>query len=80
MSQRANPIAELEHAWNIDFADTFAAELRDIRRLVDDGLLEKVEDGYRVTPGGRMLLRNVAMCFDAYLPNHRTAQRFSRAI
>jgi oxygen-independent coproporphyrinogen-3 oxidase len=34
----------------------------------------------RVTARGRLLLRNVAMCFDAYLGRDAAAVHFSRAI
>ena len=55
----------------IVFADYFAAELERLRQLETDGLVELRAGGLGVTSRGRFLLRNVAMCFDAYL-SHET--------
>ena len=51
----------------IVFADYFAKELERLRQLEADGLVELGPETLRVTSRGRLLLRNVAMCFDAYL-------------
>ncbi|WP_426663955.1 oxygen-independent coproporphyrinogen III oxidase [Rhodanobacter aciditrophus] len=64
---------------DIVFAEYFAAELERLRALADDGLLTLDERMIRVTPRGRLLLRIVAMCFDAYL-GRTAAPRFSRTI
>jgi oxygen-independent coproporphyrinogen III oxidase len=49
---------------------------------VEDGLVVMRELGFELTPVGRLLMRNVAMCFDAYLPGHQQSEtpRFSRAV
>jgi len=36
-------------------------------------------EGLKVTEGGRLFIRNIAMRFDAYLPKE-TERRFSRTI
>ena len=66
----------------IVFADYFAAELERLRQLEADGLVELDTQVLRVTPRGRLLLRNVAMCFDAYLSREaRTPQpHYARSI
>ncbi len=56
----------------------FADELQDLAPLIDDGLVELDDEGITVTGLGRLLLRNIAMVFDAYLESD--AQRYSRAI
>ena len=63
-----NPAA-LEGHFGIVFADYFARELEILRELEEDGLVAlSPEGGIRVTyPLGRVLLRNVAAVFDAYL-------------
>jgi oxygen-independent coproporphyrinogen-3 oxidase len=55
--------------FNINFADYFSQELAALRELEGDGLLVVHEDGkIEVTrPLGRVLMRNVAAVFDAYL-------------
>ena len=65
----------------IDFGTYFASELVALEPLVADGLAEFAEPGLQVTPAGRLLLRHLAMVFDAYLPvANASGQRFSKAI
>jgi oxygen-independent coproporphyrinogen-3 oxidase len=64
----------------LDFADAFVAELGRLARCADDGLVTFDDTSIRVTPRGRLLLRNVAMCFDAYLEKPSEAARYSRTI
>ena len=50
---------------------------------IGDGLVTRAGDGsLAVTPLGRLLVRNVAMAFDAYLPEQKTAGRpmFSKTV
>ncbi|MBF0285756.1 MAG: oxygen-independent coproporphyrinogen III oxidase [Magnetococcales bacterium] len=70
----------LEHQFGIDFAGYFSAEEQEIARMVQEGLLE--DDGriLRVTPGGRLLIRNVCMAFDWYLRHAEQKKSFSRTI
>lgn len=53
----------------IAFTDHFAHELERMQRLAADGLVELDARVLRVTRRGRLLLRVLAMCFDAYLPD-----------
>jgi oxygen-independent coproporphyrinogen III oxidase len=46
--------------------------------MIDDGLVEVTPDRIEVTPLGRLLVRNIAMSFDAYLG--ASATRFSRTV
>ncbi len=66
----------------IVFADYFAAELDRMRQLEADALVEVDSRMLRVTASGRFLMRNVAMCFDAYLPGEVQAPqpRYARSI
>jgi oxygen-independent coproporphyrinogen-3 oxidase len=74
--------AAVDSAWAVRFEDYFARELVALQPLVADGLLVMRERGFELTPIGRLLMRNVAMCFDAYLPGHQQSEtpRFSRAV
>ena len=59
------------------------AELRALEQAVSDGLIVfETEDSFAVTPTGRLLLRNLAMIFDAYLPGQREGSTpvFSRTV
>jgi oxygen-independent coproporphyrinogen-3 oxidase len=64
------------------FADYFGAELERLRQLEVDGLVDLGARMLRVTARGRLLLRNVAVCFDAYVKDEmRTPQpRYAQSI
>ena len=64
----------------MDFETYFAAELERLRELETAGLVEFVDNGFRVTPEGRFVLRAVAMVFDRYLQADFNRSRFSRII
>ena len=82
MCQGEIPVAALERRHAIDFADYFADALEQLLPLVEDGLVRIEEERIVVTSRGRLLLRNIAMCFDRYLsqPAAIATPRFSRAI
>lgn len=65
---------------DIVFADHFSDELIHVRNMARDGLVTLDKRKIRVTARGRLLLRNVAMCFDAYLAMDQAPARFSRVI
>ena len=68
--QAAVEPASVESRFGIDFADHFAAEIGRLPPFVRDGLVESVrpDGGFSLTyPLGRVLMRNVAAVFDAYL-------------
>ncbi len=70
---------EIGAAYGIDFDRHFAAELASLAPMAADGLVELGEDEIEVTPRGRLLVRNVAMAFDAYLIAG-AATRYSRTV
>jgi oxygen-independent coproporphyrinogen III oxidase len=63
----------------IDFPTHFAGELASLDDLVADGLVRQTDKALLVTDAGRLLIRNIAMRFDAYLPAVKE-RRFSRTI
>jgi len=67
------------HEHDIAFRTYFAAALERLDPLIDDGLVTVDARYITITPRGRLLMRLVAMCFDAYL-SADTALRHSRAI
>jgi len=58
----------IEDRFGIDFDRYFADDLPKFSEFVDDGLLEITPENIRVVGQGKMIIRNIAMCFDAYLP------------
>ncbi len=74
---------EYRERFGADFAERHAHELALLEPLEADGLVERLGDGgLRVTADGQLLLRNVAMAFDAYLPEQRRSggRLFSQTI
>ena len=80
MCQGEVPVGALERRYGIDFEAYFCDALARLEPLIEDGLLRADEDGLRATSRGRLLLRNIAMCFDRYLDRPGIPVRFSRAI
>lgn len=69
----------LSREFGIDARQYYARELEGLADLVADGLVRHTPEGIEVTHLGRLLIRNIAMRFDAYLPRE-TERRFSRTI
>lgn len=54
--------------FSIDARKYFKKELPNLTPLHEDGLLILNDNGFEVTAPGRLLIRNIAMLFDIYLP------------
>lgn len=89
--QRRAIILDLMCRFRLDYADHGGAEsfceryqtaLQALAPFEQDGLIELDAKGIRVTPLGRLFVRNVAMPFDAYLEQLRSAKKpmFSRTV
>ena len=80
MCQGEIPVSSLEHRYTIDFGDYFRDDLERLQPLIDDDLV-RIEPGrIFATSQGRLLLRNIAMCFDRYLQHPGIPANFSRAV
>ena len=73
-------IESIELAYLLDFATYFARELRDLRRLEAEGLLELQRDWIVVSPKGRLLVRVVCAVFDRYLREREARAEYSKVI
>jgi oxygen-independent coproporphyrinogen-3 oxidase len=69
----------LSQRFGIDAKEYFRGEIEGLGEFEADALLQQSADGFTITDLGRLLVRNIAMRFDAYLPGTRE-QRFSRTI
>ena len=67
MCESGVDFAAIDHAHGIHFEKHFTAELAAMAPLVDDGLVTLGGRTLKVTQRGRLLMRSVAMIFDAYL-------------
>lgn len=72
--------AEIEQRYALSFAEYFAADLALLAPFVADGLVVLEPRGIRVSTTGRLLIRNICMCFDVYLRERARQQQFSRVI
>ena len=80
MCQSRVSIESIELAHLVDFRKYFAHELRELRRLAQDGLVELSDEWITVTPKGRLMVRAVCMVFDRYLREARERAAYSRVI
>ncbi|MEO0508889.1 MAG: oxygen-independent coproporphyrinogen III oxidase [Verrucomicrobiota bacterium] len=69
----------MSEKWGIDFETHFWGSLMRLREPAEDGLIEFSPRGFRVTESGRFFIRNLAMCFDAYL-EPAAEKRYSRTV
>jgi oxygen-independent coproporphyrinogen-3 oxidase len=75
-------LGEIAERFDIDAHAYFAAELDRLAPLAADGLIEIGPSWLQVTPLGRLLVRAIAMQFDAYqgLETSGRAPRFSKIV
>ena len=66
MCQGRVEIATIEQVYGIDFASYFGEALEQLQPHIADGLVRIEHGKIATTPAGRLLLRSIAMCFDAY--------------
>jgi oxygen-independent coproporphyrinogen-3 oxidase len=70
--------SEVEKLFSIDFKKYFDSSLKKLTEFVDDGLLILSDKNMKVTEMGRLMIRNIAMNFDAYLETSNA--KFSRTV
>jgi oxygen-independent coproporphyrinogen-3 oxidase len=69
-----------ERRFGIEFDRYFDAALPRLRTLQSDGLIDRDETRISLTARGRLLMRNVAMAFDAYVDPAVAQPQMSRVI
>jgi len=71
----------VEGRFGITFDEYFSSSLEALAQFVDDGLVEITDGKIAIVGAGRLLLRNIAMCFDAYLESMKKEKPiFSRTV
>ena len=83
MCQGLIEIADIEQRYQITFTDYFKDALERLRPHLDDDLV-RIENGrIAATSAGRLLLRSIAICFDAHLNRSPSASEetpFSKVV
>ncbi len=74
--------AALEAKYGIVFADYFRETLAKLAPFAEDGMCRLDEHGVHAIGLGQIFVRNLAMCFDAYLTPRQQLGRpvFSRTV
>jgi len=80
MCQGEIPVSALERRYAIEFDDYFRDAMTRLQPLFDDNLVRRDDGRILATSRGRLLLRNIAMCFDRYLDRPGIPVKFSRAV
>ncbi len=81
MSNFSLDMKRCEAKFNINFKEYFSDALKALEEFIDADLVDITEDRITVSQTGTMLIRNIAMPFDAYLNNiPEDKRRFSKTI
>lgn len=72
--------AAIEAQYGVAFDTYFAEDLALLKTFINDELVTVDAGSIRVAPKGRLLIRNICMCFDKYLRDRARQQQFSRVI
>ena len=70
---------QFSDAWDEEFNNYFADELRQLEPMIKDRLIADNGNALQVQPAGRLLIRAICQVFDAYR-KEGASQRFSRII
>jgi oxygen-independent coproporphyrinogen-3 oxidase len=71
----------VEAEYHIDFKSYFADALEALQEFVDAGLVTITEDKITVSTTGTLLIRNIAMPFDAYMQKYaQNKKSFSKTV
>jgi len=74
-------IKRVEKEFNIDFKEYFKDSLEELKEFEKEELLKIEDDFITVSETGAMLIRNIAMVFDAYLKKHKDTKKvFSKTV
>ena len=81
MSNFKLDISRIEKEFNIDFFDYFKEAISELQVFKDEGLIMIDKNEIKASSTGEMLIRNIAMAFDAYLHKFKdTKKTFSKTI
>ena len=74
-------IKRVESEFKIDFQDYFKDDLPKLKEFEEADLVRVSKDKIEVSPTGTMLIRNIAMAFDAYMDKYKNSKKsFSKTV
>jgi len=71
---------KIADTFELDFANYFAEDMELLQTFINDELVIIEGNMLQVAPKGKLLIRNICMCFDVYLRQRARQQQFSRVI
>jgi oxygen-independent coproporphyrinogen-3 oxidase len=81
MSNFKLDINKIEKAFGIDFKAYFADAIEALQPMVDEGLVQISDKEITVSQTGTLVIRNIAMPFDAYMQKHAASKKtFSKTV
>jgi len=81
MSNFRLDIKRVEKEFGIDFNDYFADSIKELQPMVDEGLVQISDKEITVSQTGTLVIRNIAMPFDAYMQKHSSSKKtFSKTV
>ncbi|HIE34706.1 MAG TPA: oxygen-independent coproporphyrinogen III oxidase, partial [Campylobacterales bacterium] len=74
-------IKRFEKEFGLDFKSYFKDSLEELKEFEDEGLIKIGDEFIDINKTGSLLIRNIAMCFDAYLKRHGSGKKvFSKTV
>ena len=70
----------VESKFYINFKDYFSKELNSFDEMETDNLVALSENKIEITEMGRLLIRNIAMKFDAFIDSNKEVSKYSKTI
>ncbi|GHB01845.1 coproporphyrinogen-III oxidase [Shewanella indica] len=73
-------MTKMEQQLGIQFEEYFGEDLKLLQTFIDDKLVNIENRQISISPTGRLLIRNICICFDVYFREKARQQQFSRVI
>ncbi|MCE9680448.1 oxygen-independent coproporphyrinogen III oxidase [Shewanella sp. AS1] len=73
-------MAQIDEKLGINFEEYFAEDLKLLQTFIKDKLVDITDRKITVSDTGRLLIRNICICFDIYYREKARQQQFSRVI
>ena len=81
MSNFKMDIRRFNQEFDVDFSTYFKDDLAELEPFIEEGLVEMNEDHIICSETGTLLIRNIAMVFDAYMKHHSGSKKtFSKTV
>jgi oxygen-independent coproporphyrinogen-3 oxidase len=81
MSNFKLDIGRFESAYGVKFSEYFSDALETLKPFETEGLLTITDKAIECSPTGTLLIRNIAMAFDAYMKRHAISSKtFSKTV